>query len=106
MITDVFKKAVLTGLGIMSVTEEKVKEIIKDMESKGEVSKKEGEELFKNIISKAEEEKKAVENRIAGLVKDYLAKMNIATREDLVKLEKKVHGLEKRVKELLQEKEE
>lgn len=106
MITDVLKKALVTGLGIMSMTEDKIKEVIKDLESKGEVSKKEGEELVKNIMSKAEEEKKAVENRITSIMKDSLAKMNIATREDLVKLEKKVHNLEKKVKELMQEKEE
>ena len=106
MITDVFKRVLLTGLGIMSVTEEKLKEVIKDMESKGEVSKKEGEELVKGIMEKAEGERKTLENRITAVIKDSFAKMNIATREDLVKLEKQVHSLEKKVKELVQEKEE
>ncbi|MBI5681896.1 MAG: phasin family protein [Deltaproteobacteria bacterium] len=106
MITDVFKRVLLAGLGLMSVTEDKLKEVIKDMESKGEVSKKEGEEIVKSILSKAEEEKKTIENRIAEVIKDSLKKINIATREEVVKLEKKVHSLEKKVKELMQEKEE
>lgn len=106
MITDVFKKAIVMGFGIMSLSEEKVKEFIKEMESKGEVGKKEAEDLFKEVMKKAEDERKAAESKITAAIKDSFAKMNIATREDLVKLEKKVHSLEKKVKELLQEKEE
>lgn len=103
MLIDIFKKAALLGLGIMSLTEEKLKELIKEMEEKGEVSKKEGEDLLKNLLSKVEEERRAVEDRVRNLLKDSLTRMDIASREDFIKLEKRVHALEKRVKELMKE---
>lgn len=103
MLIDIFKKAALLGLGIMSLTEEKLKELIKEMEEKGEVSKKEGEDLLKNLLSKVEEERRAVEERVRNLLKDSLTRMDIASREEVVKLEKRVHSLEKKVKELMKE---
>lgn len=103
MLIDLFKKAALLGLGIMSLTEEKLKELIKEMEEKGEVSKKEGEDILKNLLSKVEEERKAVEDRVRTLLKDSLSRMDIASREEVVKLEKRVHSLEKKVKELMEE---
>ncbi|HBO84509.1 MAG: hypothetical protein A2073_00150 [Deltaproteobacteria bacterium GWC2_42_11] len=105
MIKEILKNAAMVGLGIMSLSEEKLKEVIKEMESRGEVSKKEGEEIIKDLLKKIEEERKAVENRMAAALKNSFAKMNIATRGDLVKLEKRVHNLEKKVKELMQERE-
>ena len=100
MATDIFKRAALMGIGIMSMTEAKLKELVKELESKGEVSEKEGKDLLKDLITKADKERKTVEENIRKGIKDYLAKVNIASREDVIKLEKRVKGLEERVKEL------
>lgn len=101
MATDILKKAALMGIGIMSLTEEKIKELVKDIEAKGNVSEKEGKDLLKDLLTRADKEKKVVEENIKKGIKDYLAKVNIASREDLIKLEKRVHGLEEKVKKLL-----
>lgn len=101
MATDIFKKAALMGIGIMSMTEEKIKELVKELESKGEVSEKQGKGLLKDLVAKADKEKKTIEENIKKGIKDSLAKMNIASREDVIKLEKRVKGLEEKVKELV-----
>lgn len=101
MATDIFKRAALMGIGIMSMTEEKIKEIVKELESKGAVSEKEGKDLLKDLIARADKEKKSIEENIRRGIKDYLAKINIASREDVIKLEKRVKGLEEKVKELI-----
>lgn len=101
MATDILKKAALMGIGIMSLTEEKIKELVKDIEAKGDVSEKEGTDLLKDLLTRADKEKKVVEENIKKGIKDYLAKVNIASREDLIKLEKRVHALEEKVKKLL-----
>ncbi|MEK7829352.1 MAG: hypothetical protein AAB197_03630 [Deltaproteobacteria bacterium] len=100
MATDILKKAALMGIGIMSLTEEKIKELVKDIEAKGDVSKKEGKDLLKDLMTKADKEKRVVEENIKKGIKDYLAKVNIASREDLIKLEKRVNGLEEKIKKL------
>lgn len=100
MATDILKKAALMGIGIMSLTEEKIKEMVKELESKGEVSEKEGKDLLKDLITRADKERKNLEENIRKGIKDYLAKVNIASREDVIKLEKRVKNLEEKVKEL------
>ncbi len=100
MATDIFKRAALMGIGIMSMTEAKLKELVKELESKGEVSEKEGKDLLKDLITTADKARKTVDANIRKAIKDYLAKVNIASREDVIKLEKRVKGLEERVKEL------
>ncbi|MBI3755574.1 MAG: hypothetical protein HY265_05385 [Deltaproteobacteria bacterium] len=100
MATDIFKRAALMGIGIMSLTEAKLKDLVKELEYKGEVNEKEGKDLLKNLVAKADKERKTVEENIRKGIKDYLAKVNIASREDVIKLEKRVKGLEEKVKEL------
>ena len=100
MVTDIFKRAAIMGIGIMSLTEEKLKELVKELETKGEVGKKEGKNLLKDLLTRADKEKKVVEESIKKGIKDYLAKVNIASREDLIKLEKRVNGLEEKIKKL------
>jgi polyhydroxyalkanoate synthesis regulator phasin len=101
MATDIFRRAALMGIGIMSLTEAKVKELVKELETKGEVTEKESKDLLKDLIARADKEKKAIEENIKKGIKDYLAKINIASREDVIKLEKRVKGLEEKVKELI-----
>lgn len=106
MATDIFKRAALMGIGIMSLTEEKLKELVKELETKGEVGEKEGKKLLKDLMARADKGKKIVEENIKKGIKDYLAKVNIANKEDLIKIEKRVNGLEKKVKELVKAMEE
>lgn len=100
---EILRKLALMGLGIISLSEEKLRELIREMEEKGEVSKEEGEELFKKILAKAEEERKAFEEKMRGRIKETLEKMDIVTKDEFVKLEKKVNGLDRRIKELIKE---
>lgn len=97
---DILKRAALMGIGILSLTEGKLKELVKELEDRGEMSEKEGKDLLKDLLSKADKEKKAIEDKIRKSIKDYLAKVDIASREDVIGLKKKVNNLEEKVKEL------
>ncbi len=97
---DVFKKAALMGIGMMSLTEDKMKELIEEMEKKGEVSSKEGKDLIDKLFSKVAEERKMAEEKLKSTLKNYLSKMNIATRQEVLRLEKKIRSLEKKITEM------
>lgn len=101
MATDIFRKAALMGIGIMSLTETKIKELVKELEEKGDVSEKEGRDLLRDLVNRADKERKNLEENIRKGIKEYLAKVNIASREDVIKLEKRVKNLEEKVKELV-----
>jgi len=97
---DLFKKAALLGMGMVSLTEEKMKELVDDLEKKGEVSGKEGRELLDKLMSKVDGDRKSGEEKLKDILATSLSKVNIATKEEIDALEKKVSRLEKRVAEL------
>ena len=96
IIGDIVKKAMLAGLG----AQEKAKEFIEELVKAGELSKSEASSLVKEWTSKAEESTKEFDKRAKETVANILEKLNIPTREDMEKLEKKVQALNARLKKL------
>jgi polyhydroxyalkanoate synthesis regulator phasin len=96
LIAEVIKKAMLVGLG----AQEKAKEFVEELVKAGELSKSEASTLVKEWTSKAEESTKEFDKRIKETVANVLEKINIPSREDMEKLEKKVQALNARLKKL------
>ena len=103
---DIFKKLALMGLGAISLSEEKLKDLVKEMEAKGEVSKDECEGIIKNLLSKVDDERKAAQDSVLSKIREGLGKIDIATKDDITKLEKKIKTLDKKLKTLLKDKKE
>jgi polyhydroxyalkanoate synthesis regulator phasin len=96
LIGEVIKKAMLVGLG----AQEKAKEFVEELVKAGELSKSEASTLVKEWSAKAEESTKEFDKRVKETVANVLEKLNIPTREDMEKLEKKVQALNARLKKL------
>lgn len=96
MIYDIVRKSLLAGLGV----QEKVKEVVDDLVKKGELNEREGAKLVKDFMDKAKESRTDFDKKLAEGVAMGYEKANIATREDLEKLTKKVQQLTLRVKKL------
>jgi polyhydroxyalkanoate synthesis regulator phasin len=94
IIAEVIKKAMLVGLG----AQEKAKEFVEELVKAGELSKSEASTLVKEWTSKAEESTKEFDKRVKETVATVLEKLNIPSREDMEKLEKKVQALNARLK--------
>jgi polyhydroxyalkanoate synthesis regulator phasin len=95
---DLIKKMAYTGLGLAFMTKEKVEELSKEMVERGKLSEAEGKEFIDELEKKSEEARKKVEKQIHDAVKDALKKMNIPTRDDVLKLEKQIEELTKSIK--------
>jgi len=96
IIAEVIKKAMLVGLG----AQEKAKEFVEELVKAGELSKSEASTLVKEWTSKAEESTKEFDKRVKETVSNVLEKLNIPSRDDMEKLEKKVQALNARLKKL------
>lgn len=96
LIAEIIKKAMLAGLG----AQEKAKEFVEELVKAGELSKSEASTLVKEWTSKAEESTKEFDKRVKDTVANVLEKLNIPSREDMEKLEKKVQALNARLKKL------
>ncbi len=96
VIAEIIKKAMLAGLG----AQEKAKEFVEELVKAGELSKSEASTLVKEWTSKAEESTKEMDKRVKDSVTGILEKLNIPSRGDMERLEKKVQTLNARLKKL------
>jgi len=84
----------LTGVGLAAMTKDKVEELAKELAEKGEMSEKEGKELVDELMKKSERARKDLEAKVEEIVQKMLEKMNMATKEDIKRFEKKIRHIE------------
>ncbi len=95
-INEILHKALMAGLGVP----EKMKEVVDELVRKGELSKSQGAKLVKEWSDKASKTGDDISKNIADVINKTLEKMNIPTRDEVEKLERKVTALSARVKKL------
>ncbi|HCX73030.1 MAG TPA: hypothetical protein DHM37_04860 [Candidatus Cloacimonas sp.] len=91
---DLLKKTMLTGIGIASMTKEKIEELGKKISEENKLTEKEGKRMVDDLLKQSEKAKEDLENQVQKLVKNALGKLDIPTREDLNRLEKRIKELE------------
>lgn len=92
--TDVFKRIFLTGLGAVAVTAEKAGEMIDELVKKGELTFEQGKEMAKEYREKFGTQMQGLDKKVENAVSSVLSSMNIATKDDLKKLQDKLDQLE------------
>jgi polyhydroxyalkanoate synthesis regulator phasin len=95
-IFNVVRNELMSGFGV----QEKVKEFIDELVKKGELSESQGAKLVKEWTEKADKTSSDVSKSADDIVSKALQKMNIPTKEDMEKLNKKIQSLSARVKKL------
>ena len=96
--SDLIKKTILTGLGVLSLSREKAEKISKDLINRGELAKTEEAKFVKDLMERAEKSRVEVEKKIEKVVEKTLAKLDIPTRKELNALKEKVNKLTKQSK--------
>ncbi len=97
---DLIKKAVLTGMGVVSLTKEKIDEFSRELIEKGKLSEQEGEKFISEMWKRAEESKEAMKNQTDKVVEATLNRMQLAKVSDLEKLQSEIAGLRKEIEAL------
>ncbi len=87
---ELIKKTLLTGIGLAVVTKDKAENLVKDLVEKGELTENEGKDFISSILAKSEQAKKDLEERVETIVNKVLGTMNVATKADIERLEKKI----------------
>jgi polyhydroxyalkanoate synthesis regulator phasin len=96
---DLIKKTMLVGLGLAFLTKEKIVELSTEFAQKGKLSEREGKRFFDELLKRSEDARKEVRRQIEKMVKEALKKINLTTRDDLLKLEKQLNELRKAIKD-------
>ena len=95
---DLLKKAALMGIGITSMTKDKIEELAKEIVGEGKLSEEEGRKLVEGLLKQADEARKDLEDRVEKLVKSALEKLDIPSRGEVEKLEERIKKLEIQIK--------
>lgn len=92
-IFDVVRKALFAGLG----AQEKVKELVEELVKKGELNKSQGASIVKAWTEKAGKRREDLSNSLSELISKTLEKINLPTKDDIEKLNKKIESLSKKL---------
>jgi polyhydroxyalkanoate synthesis regulator phasin len=76
---DLISKALLTGLGLASLTKDAIKKTAEDLASRSNMSEEEGRRLVKDLQRRSSEAQKALEAKVEKVVHQVLGKLNLMT---------------------------
>ncbi len=83
---DLIKKGLFTGIGLLSLTKDKVEELAKDFVEKGNMSKQEGEQFVNDLLKRSEESKQEIKKQVEASVAHLVDKMELASKSDIAVL--------------------
>jgi polyhydroxyalkanoate synthesis regulator phasin len=96
--TDFIEKAYLAGLGVLSVTREKAKELVDELVEKGKITADEAPKFMKDLLSRADEGKKALEEHIEKGIENTIEKLGLATKKEIAALDQKLDQILKELR--------
>ena len=88
------EKLGLAGLGLVSVSKEKVKKVIDELTKKGQIASKEGEKIMRQLGKRGEEELKFLERKIRAIIQEK----GLATKKEVEKLREEIAKLKAKLK--------
>ncbi len=91
---NLFKKGVLTGIGIGLMTKDKVKEFAKKTAEEAKMTEEEARKFADELLNQSEETKQQIEEKINEEVKKIMDKLGVATHDDLRKIQKQLDNLQ------------
>ena len=89
-------KMMLAGLGAISMTRERAEKIFDEYVSRGKVEKESRSGFIKAVMDAADKNRKELEKLIAKQIRETVEHLNLPTREDIERLEKKLDKLSKK----------
>ena len=94
---DLVKKAMLTGIGMVSLTKEKIDEVARDFVEKGRMSEQEGKKLVSELMEKSEESKEELKKQIETMINSAMEKMDIASKSDMDEVKRELSEIKSNI---------
>jgi polyhydroxyalkanoate synthesis regulator phasin len=89
---DILRKALMFGLGITALSREKIQPFVDELVEKGEMARDESKDVVNRLIARGEEQQNEIKRMVQGQLKKILADLDVATKQDLMDLEKKLNS--------------
>lgn len=91
---ELFEKALLTGLGVVSLSQKKAEEFVTDLKEKYKVGEDEGKALLEKLQKMASETRERVQEMADEEVKKAIERFGLVPRDEYERLVKRVEALE------------
>ena len=88
------KQFLYAGIGLASLTTEKVQSTLDSWVEKGKISDSEAKKIAEDVISNLNGKREEFEEKLGDVVKNVAEKLNYVKREDYENLQKRVKDLE------------
>ncbi len=99
-ISTLARKFLLLGIGALSLTEERLEQIISGMVKKGEISRQEGRDLVQEMLKKIDQEKDNLSEKIKKEFDSLMDKVDVPKQSELNELKQKIAELEAKIDQL------
>ncbi|GAV22478.1 phasin family protein [Carboxydothermus pertinax] len=96
---DIFKRSIMLGLGLITLTKEKAEEFMNELMEKGKMSKDEAQKFLDDLITKGKSQKEELKAEINAELQKIIKELNLVTREELKLLENRLNELETKIQE-------
>lgn len=90
---DIVNRAVSLGFGIAETSKEQVEKLVEELVKKGELSRADSAGFANEMMKRAEAAQQRMKDSIREGVKSVVAELNLATKEDIGRLERKLDVL-------------
>ncbi len=91
------KKAMFTGIGLASITKDKIEEVAKEFVDQGNLTEQEGRKLVKEMMDYSEKSRTELEVQIEKNIEKAISKLDLARKSDVEELRDRIQELQKKV---------
>lgn len=96
---DLMKKAVFTGIGLAALTQEKARELAREMANQLQLTGDRGREFIDDVVAESERARQNAQEAAQRYVSEALHRMNVPTQADIARLTERIEQLERTLAE-------
>ncbi len=94
---DFLERGFLATVGVLSVSREKVQEIVDQMVARGELNLDEGKQLVEKMVKRGQEERETMRGLVHQEVQKVVGELDMVSRKDFQVLNDKLDALLKKL---------
>ncbi|MCI3927005.1 polyhydroxyalkanoate synthesis regulator [Paenibacillus sp. TRM 82003] len=93
---DTIKKGLALGFGLAAASKEHAEKLVDELVRRGSLSREESRRYVDEMAQKGEEFQSELEQLITGKIREKVGELQLATKEDMQRLEQRLERLETR----------
>jgi len=91
---ETLRKGLSLGLGLAVTTKEQVEKVVDELVEKGEMTRESSTSFVNKIVEEGQQVEKDIDEKIQKKVKEVLDDFDIATKDDIRRIEQRLNELE------------